>query len=218
MEINSADKSRKLIEGKINRSNGDVFAGSSFSDKNIFIGTMTFANGNKYEGQLEKVTFEGNGTYRWINGDVYFGTFDKNIPSGFGVKRFSNGDLYQGFWQDGKFHDNGTYTWSNGDVYQGEYQSGNKEGYGEYIYNTSQSRARYEGEFVNDKPNGNGVLIYKDGCKFDGTFHNGEPNGSGVLTFTRHKNKRRNPPFKYEGKKEIYKAHLLEPLSLRLIY
>ena len=41
---------------------------------------------------------------------------------------------------------------------------------------------KYEGEWEDDKPNGNGVLYNKNGKKqFDGEWMNGKPNGKGIL-------------------------------------
>ena len=57
----------------------------------------------------------------------------------------------------------------------------------------------YEGAFLNDQFHGQGVLFYKDGCKFNGTFQNGSISGEGILMYAVHKDK--NAPFKYEGKK-----------------
>ena len=104
----------------------------------------------------------------------------------------------RGIGKKEKFHGNGTYRWKNGDIHVGAYQRNQKNGHGEYLYNSSQTRAWYEGEFLNDKMQGHGTLIFKDGSKYKGAFQNGDPNGSGVLTFAR--GKKKTSALKYEGK------------------
>jgi hypothetical protein len=41
----------------------------------------------------------------------------------------------------------------------------------------------YNGEWMNDLPNGIGREYWKDGTKYEGDFTNGAKNGRGTLTF-----------------------------------
>lgn len=41
----------------------------------------------------------------------------------------------------------------------------------------------YNGEWMNDLPNGKGKEEWNDGTKFEGDFTNGSKNGRGVLRF-----------------------------------
>ena len=40
----------------------------------------------------------------------------------------------------------------------------------------------YEGEYLNDRKNGKGILTYPNGNKYEGFFLNGQMNGEGYLT------------------------------------
>ena len=51
-----------------------------------------------------------------------------------------------------------------------------KEGYGKMFY---MNRDVYEGYWSNDKANGNGLYIWKDGGKYLGGFHQGQMHGEG---------------------------------------
>ena len=52
-----------------------------------------------------------------------------------------------------------------------------KNGFGKYDYGF----AVYEGNFVSEKPNGNGTMDYGNGDKFVGNFKNGQEDGVGIL-------------------------------------
>eukprot|EP00826_Nyctotherus_ovalis_P014242 TRINITY_DN1394_c0_g1_i12.p1 TRINITY_DN1394_c0_g1~~TRINITY_DN1394_c0_g1_i12.p1 ORF type:complete len:126 (-),score=63.34 TRINITY_DN1394_c0_g1_i12:124-477(-) len=49
---------------------------------------------------------------------------------------------------------------------------------GELYYNTGE---RYEGEWQNNKKNGQGTLFYANGDVYEATWHNGKPAGKGKL-------------------------------------
>ena len=46
----------------------------------------------------------------------------------------------------------------------------------------SPTMATYDGEWVNGKQHGEGVLVFKDGSKMKGTFKQGKPHGDMVMT------------------------------------
>src|SRR4028119_760964 len=41
----------------------------------------------------------------------------------------------------------------------------------------------YEGNFVNGRPQGQGIYVYAKGDRYEGQFRNGVPNGQGVFLF-----------------------------------
>ena len=63
------------------------------------IGTITFANGDKYVGEYKDAKYHGQGTYT-----------------------FANGNKYVGEYKDGKYHGQGTYTFDSGNKYVGEWK------------------------------------------------------------------------------------------------
>ena len=73
-------------------------------------GTYTWADGNKYVGEWQDNSFNGQGTYTWADGTKYVGK-----------------------WQDGRRNGQGTLTYANGNKYVGEYREDLKNGVGTLV-------------------------------------------------------------------------------------
>jgi hypothetical protein len=71
-------------------------------------GTITFANGNKYEGNVSIHHFT-NLKGHWAHGK----------RTGYGRYFYSNGSRYEGEVYDGHLHGKGTLTFANGNHYEG---------------------------------------------------------------------------------------------------
>lgn len=69
-----------------------------------------------------------------------------------------------------------------GENYAGQFKNGLQCGVGttDYAYR-EHGRARYEGEFSSDRPNGHGVILWRDGRRFVGTVRDGKATGPGVF-------------------------------------
>lgn len=78
------------------------------------IGSVDFANGDKYSGEFQDGEMDGRGTYLFANGDKYVGDFKANKRSGQALMTFANGDSYVGSFRDDKMNGLGTYTYANG--------------------------------------------------------------------------------------------------------
>ena len=65
------------------------------------------------------------------------------------------------------------------DYYIGEMQNDLRHGKG--IVYDKNSNIIYEGDFVNDKYEGYGKLIYENGSYYIGSFKNGIPHGEGRM-------------------------------------
>ena len=123
-------------------------------------GELYYKNGIKLEG----IFIDGklNGIGRYIDGKFicYEGIFNKGILRG-KATRIQNDD-------------------TNKKEYFGEIKNYTKDGKGilkckNYIY---------EGDFVNDKKQGKGILTYtENGNKYEGEFNNDDINGYGIYTF-----------------------------------
>ncbi len=81
--------------------------------------TQTFANADRYVGQIQNGHFHGQGTYFFSNGNEYEGTFRKGKYHGQGVFKFASGERYEGEFREGKFHGYGVYTWAGGLRFEG---------------------------------------------------------------------------------------------------
>ena len=69
------------------------------------LGSLTYPDGGKYEGEFKDSKEHGQGTY----------TFGKGKWEG---------DKYVGEFKDGMYRGQGTYTWSDGRKYVGEWKDG----------------------------------------------------------------------------------------------
>lgn len=82
--------------------------------------------------------------------------------------------------ENGQMEGEGKLTYWNGDVYEGNYKDDVKNGFGKYYY--SETKNRYEGEWVNGKKEGKGVFIWSNGDKYEGQFLKDNKHGKGKLT------------------------------------
>ena len=62
---------------------------------------MTFANGDKYEGDFVNDVRSGDGKYIWANGDTYEGEFYNNLMHGWGKYTWAEGRIYTGVFENG---------------------------------------------------------------------------------------------------------------------
>ncbi|GBF91518.1 hypothetical protein Rsub_04258 [Raphidocelis subcapitata] len=88
------------------------------------------------------------------------------------------GDTYTGGMQHGVRHGRGRYTFGGGPAaYEGEYVEGRREGRGVMRFPDGGS---YDGEWVADKMEGTGTYTYASGDVFRGGFKAGRKSGAGA--------------------------------------
>jgi hypothetical protein len=102
--------------------------GPSVGQNGLPIGTYTFANGDKYVGELNYGAMHGQGTYTFGNGDKYVGEFKRGQRTGKGTYTYFGGDKYVGEVIDGKHCGHGIYTFANGNQLVGEFKDGKFNG------------------------------------------------------------------------------------------
>ena len=88
--------------------------------------TQTFANADRYVGEIQNGQFHGQGAYFFSNGNEYEGAFHEGEYHGRGVFKFASGERYEGEFRDGKFHGYGVYTWGGGLRFEGTWQNNRK--------------------------------------------------------------------------------------------
>ena len=86
------------------------------------------AQDGKYVVQIKKVMPHGQGTVTFPEGDNYEGDWENGEKHGQGTYIFQDGDKYVGEWNNGKKHGQGTYTYDDGAEYVGEYNYGKEDG------------------------------------------------------------------------------------------
>ena len=66
-------------------------------------GTWTFADGNKYVGQLKDGEMHGEGTYTWADGKKYVGQWKDDEMHGRGKATKASGEVHHdGEWVNGE--------------------------------------------------------------------------------------------------------------------
>ena len=94
---------------------------------------------------------------------------------GYVVCEWENGITYRGWMNEGKFHGEGTKLYSKGGGYVGVWAQGKREGMGLSVYGGKFGFEQWEGGFINDKPEGRGVMTKTSGEQIVFGFKDGEP-------------------------------------------
>lgn len=117
-------------------------------------GTLTYPNGDVYEGEFQSNRRHGHGTLWQLhqpNGShavYYSGEWADDAPNGVGSLFFASGERYDGQMKDWKRqgrHGSGIMQYSNGDVFSGEWRNNLQHGPGTHVY--KQAQRRFDGEW-----------------------------------------------------------------------
>ena len=140
---------------------------------------MTDGSGGRYDGLWLAGEREGYGEFVSPNGHSYKGEWHLGKERGRGVKVYSDGSIYKGQFSEGKRSGQGEFNYAFGTLktYTGYWINDKREGHGILL---QRDGATYVGEFRDDAINGEGTAIYPDGSKYIGQFVNGERHGYGT--------------------------------------
>ena len=97
-----------------------------------------------------------------------------------GVFLSNDGDKYEGEYQSGKIV-RGTALYPGGAKYEGDFKNDIPHGEGTFMYSDGSI---YYGKFKNGKSDGQGIKTWKDGKEYAGSFQNDEPHGKGTFTYS----------------------------------
>ena len=116
------------------------------------------------------------------NGEIYKGYWNTNNQrDGFGVNINPDGEIYIGLWNNDQIGDYGAFFDNEGNYYKGKLVNGKGNGEGELLL---FNKVKYIGNFVDDIPNGKGKMIsLLDGSEYDGDIVQGKKEGKGILKF-----------------------------------
>ena len=108
---------------------------------------------------------------------IYYGEYntEKNIKEGRGILIWPNGAKYTGYFQNNMQNIKGKIYHADGDIYEGEWLDDKANGEGKYI----RKGLIYEGQWKNDRQNGHGIEKLDDGSYYEGDFVNGKKEGKG---------------------------------------
>lgn len=135
-------------------------------------------NGGKFVGKTDDNKMVGFGVL--VQGkDLFIGDFENSKPNGY-LKWYKNDSLYyDGHWQAGTFHGEGTLYKEDGSVKAGTWNNGKLI---QTFCKASTSLGVYEGYILNDMPDGQGTMTYKNGFSYVGLWAKGKWSGKGIYT------------------------------------
>jgi hypothetical protein len=148
-------------------------------------GNLTFDDGIYTGEYIRYRTRQGKGTFiigRGIyKGDKIDGEWKDDQFEGVVVHKFANGDKYEGeFIFDGRVGKGKMkYFGTGGKEYDGNWLNGKWQGKGVLTFWDGE---RYDGEWQNGLKQGKGLLILADGHKYDGQWRNDKKDGRGIYT------------------------------------
>ena len=76
-------------------------------------GSVVWASGAFYKGDIKHCKMHGEGSWTGANGDTYSGQYQAGKPHGKGIYLYANGDKYYGHYKDGRKHGTGTMHLAN---------------------------------------------------------------------------------------------------------
>lgn len=132
---------------------------------------VNYNNGDKYEGDLKNGYRHGYGTYTFASGMIYEGEWINGVMEGNGKMIYIDGGNYCGEWKDDKRHGYGVYISADSAIkYEGQYYEDKMNGEGMFTSNNGI----IIGNWINDVLEGNGIFIDANGIKHNVEFKNGE--------------------------------------------
>ena len=137
---------------------------------------------SRYEGEVRDGRPNGWGTYFNIIGERYEGEFKDGRYHGEGILHFADDNEYtretwEGTFKEGVIHGFGTMTWVNGNRYEGEYMDDRRNGQATFHF---ADGARYEGEFRDSVFSGQGTLYWETGDVYTGEWADNQPIGGSL--------------------------------------
>ena len=133
-------------------------------------GIFLYPSGAKYVGQFKDGEIHGVGACYYSDGSVYRGEWKNRFPDGLGTKTLADGRSWTGTWVMGVPVD------ENGEVIENLFPSEEEE---EVVIAEEEVQS---GCLNGDCENGEGLFAYPDGSKYEGQFLEGKPDGWGTFT------------------------------------
>lgn len=142
--------------------------------------------GFEYEGQFECDTLHGTGIWRQVvvgegKGLVHEGGYCEGERHGPGTTRYPDGGVLKATWEHGAVKGKAHWMTSHGAVYDGEFVNDKREGEGTYSFAEDEEEGGvYVGSWKDGYAHGQGRRIFADGTMYEGEWRNGSMNGRGV--------------------------------------
>ena len=127
-------------------------------------GDLYYRNGTHCHGNFNaKLQINSYARCKFANGNRYEGTMERGKRHNFGVFFYRNGAVYRGDWKWGKKHGRGKMKFANGNSYNGPWVNGKRHtrGEGVYVFKRNGSKYyRYIGQFANNRMHGKGEVFF----------------------------------------------------------
>ena len=163
------------------------YEGETKNEEPNGIGTLTYPGGHNFEGVWKDGEQHGKGTFTWSDGRKYSGMFKNGKPYGEGTYTNLDGTVSLGKWKVTQENfiwktniDNDAQTKEIKTLFHWETSSG----MGWVPIGADSIHPKYEGETINEEPNGIGTLTYPGGHNYEGEWKNGEQYGKGTFTWS----------------------------------
>jgi hypothetical protein len=174
--------------GTMTYTNGDVYNGNWKDHKKHGTGIMNYNNYDVYDGNWKHDTKDGTGIMNYANGDVYNGKWKRDIKNGTGTMTYADNVVYIGNWENDKRHDRGKIIFRNGDYIDGIWEDDNP--LNGLIFSPKNNIIgyinngnSYEGQLNNHKKTGIGIMNYANGDVYDGNWKNDNKHGKGIMNY-----------------------------------
>ncbi len=154
-------------------------------------GMYRYPSGAKYIGQFKDGEIHGTGTCQYTDGSKYQGEWANRYPDGKGTKTLKDGRTRTGRWVKGYPVDGNGLVIENlfpekeTEIAEENIQSGCLSGNcdnGEGIFAYADG-SKYEGQFMDSKPDGWGTFTYTTGDRYVGSYKNGIKHGKGTFFY-----------------------------------
>ncbi len=86
--------------------------------------SIEYADGSKYEGEVQNGERQGRGTWTRPDGIQYIGQWKNDRPDGQGTITFPDGKKFEGQWKNGKRHGEGVEFRADGTSLEGVWEEG----------------------------------------------------------------------------------------------
>ena len=193
-------------KGIYNRPRGERYEGDFRDGRFYGFGDWMMADGNRYVGDVRDDEFHGCGAYIWANGEYYAGEFRRDKFHGLGSYAWPDGLMTTCEWRDdaelegsciehpadGTLPDRAAAVCFRTAFWRGALPvpagAGSAAGRGEgqkaavaAPEGADREEAKYEGQHMDGRPHGRGVLTFANGDRYVGEFADGEIRGRGTM-------------------------------------
>ena len=107
-----------------------MFCGAFAADQPASSGTIIYAAGGSYDGELRLYRRHGWGVFQETAGYKYEGDWADDERSGYGRELRENGDVYEGQFLADRRHGRGRFLSLRGEEYDGSWANGKRDGQG----------------------------------------------------------------------------------------